>query len=191
MTNKLFLVISLILILTGVSYGWVEEIDGNWGSFGLTKISESPGHVELNLSLDVIGAEDFIYDGNTYQNIVTRGVFLPANEGAPNLPSYSGTVIIPQGANIRVEVVDYRTRVYQNIIPVPAPEIPFENDDSPLMYEEDQEIYGSSKIYPDNIVQTSAPYQIRGVDVVTFGIIPFQWDPVSHQLTAYPAIKGR
>ncbi len=154
-------------------------------------ISETNSSVELSFHLEGADFEDFLLNGETYQNIVISGVFLPADPGKPNLPGFSRSVAIPQGADAYIEILEVEYEVFEHIVPSPAPVIPNENDDSPLYYPKDLVIYNGTSLYPNEILIISDPWKIRGVDVVTFSLIPFQWDPVTENIKVYTKVKFR
>ena len=74
------------------------------------------------------------------------GVFLPNDEGAPDLPGTSCFIAIPQGASAAFNIVDYRLETFENIDIVPAFRIPKGNDDGPLVYNKNNTIYENNKI---------------------------------------------
>ncbi|MBE0434074.1 hypothetical protein IBX73_11505, partial [candidate division WOR-3 bacterium] len=84
-----------------------------------------------------------------------------------------------------------RTEVYQDIEILPAPNIPFEHDDTPLRYEKDMTIYGRNAYFPSSPVLVSEPMQIRGVDVVIINVTPYQYNPVTKELIVYKDLRFR
>ena len=110
------------------------------------------------------------------------GVFLPNDEGAPNLPGVGKYVAVPVGASARLNIISMRTETYSGIEIAPAPRIPFENDDSPLHYEKNMAIYGQDAFYPASPIIISDLQKMRGVDIVMLGVTPFQYNPVTKEL---------
>ena len=154
----------------------------------LTTIQDYTAGIDLYFNLGEYTIQPQVIDGHYYDQIIASGIYLPPDAGSPDFPSLTRSIAIPQGAQVIVEVTDYRTQQYENITPVPAPVIPRGDDDNPLVYHQNPEIYHSGNLYPMEIVMSSTPYEIRGVDVVTFSIVPFQWDPMTKQLTVYTEI---
>ncbi len=116
-------------------------------------------------------------------------VFLPNDEGAPDLPGYSKMIAIPQGATAKINIIASRTETIQNIEIAPAPRIPTEMEDGPLHYEKNNTIYSKDTFYPANPIKLSNTTQIRGVDVVTLGITPFQYNPATKELIIIRDVK--
>jgi hypothetical protein len=184
--------ILIILLLTVTFANQVVTFDNNWGEHPLFNvISESPRGMEVVFSVHEMVVEDMDVEGVPMQNYGVPGIFLFNNEGAPNLPSTGRYLAIPQGAQAQVTILDSRTEVYHGIEILPAPDIPRGDDDSPLRYVKDMTIYDRNAYYPEDPVVLSPPEKLRGVDVVTLGIAPFQYNPVTKELLVYKDLRIR
>ena len=146
------------------------------------------GGVAVQYVMDRFAIESSEIDGETMQTIVLPGSFLPNNPGAPNLPGVGRTIAVPQGAAVTLTITAIETRTYRDLNLAPAAPIQFENDDSPPQYRKDFAIYGTDAVYPESPVVVSALSQMRGVDVVTVGVTPFQYNPVTGELTVIERI---
>ncbi|MBD3169045.1 MAG: hypothetical protein GF307_06150, partial [candidate division Zixibacteria bacterium] len=109
---------------------------------------------------------------------------------APNLPGDGRGIAIPRGATATLTILDSETEVIDNIEIAPAPPIPLETDDSPPVFEKDPSIYNRNAYYPNSPVLLSEPKKLRGVDFVTLGITPFQYNPVTKQLVVFKNIRA-
>jgi len=116
------------------------------------------------------------------QTVTAKGVLLQNNEGAPNLPTYSNYIAVPQGAKVVAKIIRKQTEEVNDILIAPSPIIPKDNDNSPLVIKKDDKIYSSNQFYPNEIVTISKPSKIRGMDVVLVAISPFQYNPVTNQM---------
>jgi hypothetical protein len=88
-------------------------------------------------------------------------------------------------------VIAIRTEVINNIDIAPAPRIPKDDESGPLEYWKEERIYSQDAPYPAEPVKVSSLMKIRGLDAVMLGITPFQYNPVSRQLTIYRDLKVR
>jgi hypothetical protein len=189
MRRGLCLVVLLFVVAFSASN---VSFDNNWGKNPLFNlVSESPAGVEVIFSVHKVVVEEQMIDGILMKHFSVPGIFLPNDEGAPNLAGTGRYIAIPQGGQARVTVLDSRTEVYHNVEIAPAPHIPFENDNSPLRYKKDIRIYGRNAYYPEIPVKLSEPFKMRGVDVVILGITPFQYNPVTKDLIIYKDIRVR
>jgi len=194
MRKNTFVMLSVFIFLLFVSQSVFSEtirFQGNWGNPGVSLISSSNQGVEIVYSLQEMSLDKMTLEGEEMYNISIPGVWLPNDEGAPNLPGLGKYVAFPQGATVELQVVSVRKEVYENIEIAPAPNIPLDIDDSPLVYKKDSNIYTNNAYYPVQPVKVSKPMKMRGVDVVVLGITPFQYNPVTKELIVYKDIRVR
>jgi hypothetical protein len=156
---------------------------------GFQLINQGFSGVELRYSIKEMALNEIVVDGQPMQVIQIPGVILPNNAGAPNLPGIGRSIAIPEGATASFRIVSFEREVLQNIELAPAPVIPFENDNSPLIIKKDPEIYNRNAYYPESPVMLSEPREMRGVDYVILGITPFQYNPVTKELIIYHDIQ--
>ena len=175
------LLVIAILLPSGLN---AEEVRYNdsWSDQGLTLVESEKSGVNIIHSLTSFTFTDVQVNGEDMKVINMPGVFLPNDEGAPNLPGVGEYVAVPVGASATLNIINMRTETYTGIEIAPAPRIPFENDDSPLHYEKNMAIYGQDAFYPASPVMISDLQKMRGVDVVMLGVTPFQYNPVTKEL---------
>jgi len=179
----LFFIMSLSAYNADVSYS------DSWEKHGLTIDEQNTNSLKLNYSINNFKFDEMMIESENLTNIHLPGVFLPNDEGMPNLPGMSKYVAIPQGAEVKLNIIDYRVESYLDIDIAPAPRIPLETEDGPLEHKKNSKIYSTNAYYPKNFVQLSKPGKLRGVDVVMLGVTPFQYNPVTKELLIYRDIK--
>jgi hypothetical protein len=151
-----------VFLLTAAFANDVVTFDNNWGEHPLFNvISENPNGMEIVFSVHEMVVEDMDIDGAPVQNYGVPGIFLFNEEGAPNLPSTGRYIAIPQGAQAQLTVLDSRTEVLHDIEILPAPHIPSGDDDSPLHYVKNMDIYSRNAYYPEAPAVLSSPQKIR------------------------------
>ncbi len=183
--------VCIALMLPMTASAEVITFDGAWSEAGFNLISQDASSVELIFSVPVMELSEIEIDGEMMHNVNIPGVILPNNAGAPDLPGTGRYIALPQGAQAVLEIIDFRTEVIPNMNIAPAFEIPIETDDSPLKYEKDLSIYNVNANYPAEPVMMSELTQMRGVDVVIVGITPFQYNPMTGDLTVYKDVHVR
>ncbi len=157
----------------------------SWHNEGISLAGASSMGVEINFSTKQFQMDDIDINGSVMKKIVLPGVFLPNDEGAPDLPGLSKYIAVPQGAQVTFSITASRTEHYSNIDVAPAPRIPLETENGPLYYKKNDGLYSRNSFYPENPVIMSSPMQIRGVDARIIGITPFQYNPVTRELIVY------
>ncbi len=167
--------------LTGQTVSYLDS----WSQQGFSIQEESASGVTINYSLTDFTMVDINIDGIVSKSIKIPGVFLPNDEGAPDLPGNGRYIAIPQGAEAVLNIKALRKEVIENVEIAPAPNIPIDSDPTPQKYEQDQKIYSTNQYYPLEPIQLSEKLNIRGVDAVMLGITPFQYNPVTKELIVY------
>ena len=169
----------------------VVSYQDSWGDPGFTLDMENPGGVQINFSITQFEIKEIDIDGMPMKTLHLPGIFLPNNEGEPDLPGTGRYIALPQGADASIEIVSSRTDHFTNIEIAPAPKIPLDTDVGPLQYKKDLNVYNQNNFYPESPVILSTPKKVRGVDARLVGITPFQYNPVTKELIVYRDIKVR
>ncbi len=127
------------LIMLGQSLtGQTVSYPDSWNQQGFSLQEESASGVTINYSLTDFTMVDINIDGIVSKSIKIPGVFLPNDEGAPDLPGNGRYIAIPQGAEAVLNIIALRKEVIENVEIAPAPNIPIDSDPTPQKYEQDQ-----------------------------------------------------
>ncbi|HRY31557.1 MAG TPA: C25 family cysteine peptidase [Bacteroidales bacterium] len=192
MTNKTRLLLALLtscLFIQAYSQQIISYSDQR-DREGLQVISMNEQGIEVSFDLSTLTIGDLTVEGENMKTLEIPGVFLPNDEGCPNLPGTGRYIAMPAGAIASLEILEVMTEVIPNIAVAPAPRIPKENEDG-LEYRKNEKVYSQDALYPAQFIQVSEKSNIRGVDVVMLGITPFQYNPVSKTLTVYKHVRAR
>jgi hypothetical protein len=190
--NRYFSIFAVsFLLLFGIKAN-AEKVTytDSWGQQGVSIKAQNALGVNVNISISGFSLDTRAINGESMQEISLDGIFLPNGEGAPNLPTLSKYVAVPQGATASLEIVRQRAETFQNIEMAPAPRIPLESERGPLQYNRDFSIYGKNAFYPTQPFNISGNMKIRGLDVVMLSITPFQYNPITKELVVYRDIEG-
>ena len=123
------------------------------------------------------------------QFITLAGVHIANTAGAPDLPSGSTFVAIPNGATPSIRLVNAKTKTLSNVDLIPAPQPQLDDDNSPAVYQKDMSIYGRNAFYPATPYNISEVMTVRGVEMVQVGVMPFQYNPVTKELIVYEDLE--
>ncbi len=187
--STIFAVLVISFLITTFLNAELISYSDSWGESGFNLTWENPSGIEIVFSVNDFNFEDKLIEGNSMKAIQLPGTILPNNEGAPDLPGLSRMIAIPNGANASFQILSSRTEIFSNIEITPAPKIPADTDNSPLVYQKNETIYSKNAKYPENPVILSQPQKIRGFEIVMLGITPFQYNPVTKELIVYRDMK--
>jgi len=181
MKKTLLIVLTLMacIMLQAQEYRFNNEPNG----FSIS--NRKNNQLTLRHNLGAVTIEDANRAEVQGQIITLAGVYTANTAGAPNLPSSSTFVALPNGATASITMVSSKTKVISNVDLIPAAVPQLDNDDSPAVYQKDANIYGRNAFYPESPYILSETTTIRGVQVVEVGIMPFQYNPVTKELIIY------
>ena len=191
-TNFLRFVIIALLMLgmtTALTAQEVRTFQFNHGKTGIQMIEQTRGNVSIEYTIDEMSLKSFTYNGEEMQTIGIADLSLPNAKGLPNVPSYSRTIAIPQGAQAVLHVVSYEQQVIKNVNVEPSLGVQMENEEPDMNYTKDMKVYSNNALYPAEFASISAPSQIRGVDVVNISINPVRFNPVTKEAIVYHNIE--
>jgi len=163
---------------------------GSWGTPGISVQSLNENSISLNFSITEFSLEDFRADETILKQVMLPGHFMHNEAGAPDLPGKTYFIALPTGASVQLIISDFRTDTIEGVDIVPAPVIPVDISQEPLVYEQNPLIYSADQFYPAEPVTVSGITQMRGVDVALIGIMPFRYNPVKKQLIVYRDLKA-
>ena len=146
-----------------------------------SKLRDSNG-ISIGLRLDSYEVTSLDYRGEAMHEISLSGIFIPNDEGMPNLPRISRFIAVPKGAEVIVSVKRMDTKTLQNINIAPALRIQAIPEEPVTDYVKNTQVYERNEFYPQNVYEVSEITSLRGVNTVILGITPFQFNPVSKEL---------
>jgi Peptidase family C25./Propeptide_C25. len=159
------------------------------GPQGLTMTSHNRSGVSINYSINELNLNSLNYKGEEMSEISISSFQIPNDEGLPNLPRESRFFAIPQGAKAVLNVISCEKSVIKNVNLAPALKIQSDNDEPDMNYVKDAKVYSTNAAFPEKPFELSEPISLRGVDAVILGITPFQYNPVTKELTVYSNIE--
>ena len=150
----------------------------------LTITSSDQNHLSIHFDLGDFSIDTIRCEGELMHNITTKGIIVPNEYGMPNLPTFNRFIAIPQGARAVVEVRTTRNECRTGINIVPSIGSQAENEAERPFFK-DPKVYAVNAFYPADNHLVAEPQQLRGVDVIHLGLSPFQFNPVTHELTIH------
>ena len=159
------------------------------GKTGIELKEQTRGNVTLEYNIDEMSLTSFSYKGEEMQAISINDIALPNAKGLPNVPCYSRTIAIPQGAEAVMRVISFEQQVIKDVNIEPSLGIQDENSKPDMNYTKDMVVYNENAYYPAEFATISAPSAIRGVDVVNVSISPVRFNPVTKEAIVYHNVE--
>ena len=148
-------------------------------------IGKSSNSLTIQHHISAFSIEDAQKSDLNGQCITLQGITLPNEAGAPDMPSFSTFVAIPNGATATLSIKSSQKEFLHDIDLTPAPIPQLDNDDSPAVYEKNPAIYNTDAFYPATPYRIVKTLEVRGMNIVQVGVMPFQYNPVTKELIVY------
>ena len=179
----------VFIMLAGLSLTAQTEYRFNNKQDGFSIGNRGNATTTIVHNVSALTIENTDREGAEGQFITLTGVHIANQAGAPDLPSSSTFVAIPNGAQPSIKMVNAKTKTIKDVDLIPAPEPQLDNDNSPAVYQRDMSIYGHDAFYPATPYNISEVMTVRGVEMVQVGVMPFQYNPVTKELVVYEDLE--
>jgi len=182
--------ITLSLVLL-VSFFWLTagswtQVDGNQVEASkLTLVQSSATATTLQYNLSGYYFENINTDrGEAIKIKLEEGAPILL-AGAPDLPLMATSLIIPNKAKMKVNIVSSEYKEYRNILVAPSKgNLTRDIDPGTIPYAFGKQ-YGTDAYYPGELATLRDPYIIRDFRGQTVLVQPFQYNPVTKTLRVY------
>ena len=187
MKNIYSLLFSVLIILPAAAKEWVtlKPVNAKAGVEALTS--------DINSTVLKATATGYFKEqvatprGNAFV-ISTKASYAMLIKGAPDLGKFSTSVIIPDRAKMKVEVVSSSYTEINNIDVAPSKGNLYRNIDPssvPYFY---GEAYSRNEFFPGKLAELNSPFILRDFRGQSVWVYPFQYNPVTKTLRVYDEI---
>ncbi|WP_462280855.1 C25 family cysteine peptidase, partial [Salinivirga cyanobacteriivorans] len=185
----------LILVFSVIGLGQLNaqnleilsENGNTQNEFTLTNSSEKT--IELNFQLNSYWMSE-VQTPNGAENIIkAMGSSRILEAGAPDLPKFSTTMIIPDLANMDVKIVDSKYIEIENVDVAPSKGNLLRNQDPDKVPFKYGDVYTKDEFFPHNIATLQKPFIARDFRGEALWLYPVQYNPVQKTLRIYTSIE--
>ena len=111
------------------------------------------------------------------------------NKGAPDIPKYSRSIIIPDDAKMQYEILSSKYIDYENVLIAPSKgNFTRKINPNSVMHEFGNE-YDKNEFYPGSLVELQSPYVLRNLRGQAVDIRPIHYNPITKILRVYESIE--
>ncbi len=179
--KKFFLVIlEIVLALTCFS----EEITINEYEFNVNVISSNEVQTIIEYNFGSFERIPIEIDGETYFRLSLNRESETYEKGHPELPKITRSIIIPDDAKMKINVVEKDYVEYQMKI-IPSKGILYRDINPAEVPYEFSEAYQTDNFYPQNLACSNAPYILRDFRGLAVHAYPFAYNPFTQTLRVY------
>jgi len=155
------------------------EFQENKQNKGFKIESSNKSAIVLTHAVHSFQLQDIEIEGEMMKQLQYGLSVIPSQEGAPDLQAVGRYVLIPNGAQVSIKVINEEIVSYQNIDIAPAAAIPFDTEETIPAVKGPS--YQKDAFFPSEVYQSTLT-QVRGMTLAMIGISPFQYNPITKEL---------
>jgi gingipain R len=128
---------------------------------------------------------------NTLEYINFKSTFKNTTDilGAPALPKFSASILVPDRGNVNIEILYGDFYEIENVNVLPSKGNLKRNVNPSKIEYEFGETYTKDAFYPGNLAKISNPFILRAERGVNITVFPYQYNPISKIIRVYENIQ--
>lgn len=184
--RNLFVAVGFILLTLGINaQTWMPINQGQQSAAHVELINGNPSGSSFTVELDGFMLQPVSTPRGEAFTVSVEGATPLLEQGMPDLPKITTSLIIPDAANMQVSVINSEYRDFENIEIAPS-KGNFTRDinpaDVPYSY---SRVYDINRFYPYENATLRDPYILRDYRGQTVVVQPFVYNPVTKVLRVY------
>jgi hypothetical protein len=194
MKNKILLCLSISFLINTVCLA-------QWVSLDKNSLPDSKPNVQL-ISDDITGTvikvelpgfriKEFNAEGKTYKTIDIGSLGITSDVGFPEIPHIAKILAIPDQGTISVEVIETGTTQIIKGINIPPVRGSWFEGKPETPYLENALAYGSTDVYPNEMVIVEDPVIFRDFRIARVSIFPIRYSPAKREIEAVTSLTIR
>ncbi|MAE08768.1 MAG: hypothetical protein CL661_08430 [Bacteroidetes bacterium] len=185
MKRFLSLVLMIAAFLSLNATDWIELKNEGQASENIKLVSSDVNTSMVHFSMNGFWKNDVETSRGTAWLISAENSGSNLKLGAPNLPVFATSLIIPNQANMQMKIVSSQYEEFQDVLIAPSKgNLVRTVDPSSIPYEFGKQ-YSVDLYYPGEVGNLREPYIVRDFRAQTVLIYPMQYNPISKTLRVY------
>jgi len=184
--KKIGLLITIIAFISTINASeWVNIKSNTPNSPKITLLNSNITTSVIQLNLDGFSLSDVNINGLTTNSITINKCTPLLKAGAPEVQKITTSLIIPDDANMSVNIISSKYNEYKDIVLTPSKGNLYRDiNPDDIDYEFGNE-YNTDSFYPGKIAELRNPHIMRNHRGQTVVIYPIQYNPVTKILRVY------
>ncbi len=185
MKKVLFIAIILIAFINTKAGEWITVTSDQPAEADITLVSSQITHSTLQFKLEGFWKNEVATDRGEAWLISLEDGIPSLVQGAPDLPVFSASLVVPDNARMKVNIISSNYVEYTDVLMAPSKgNLTRDIDPATVPYTFGKQ-YNENTFYPGNLAKINTPYIIRDVRGQAVHFQPFQYNPVNRTLRVY------
>jgi PKD repeat protein len=184
--KKIFLLSLLIIAgISGIASNWISISSALPAPAKTQLVSSDIQRSQVHFRMDGFNLREVQTPRGTAYSVSLEKATPILQEGAPDVPKLTASVIIPDRAMMNIRIVSSSYKDYTGMDIAPSKGVIMRDiDPSTVPFRYGRE-YNMDKFFPGNLSDARDPFIIRDLRGQTMIIYPFQYNPVTKTLRVY------
>jgi len=152
-------------------------------------LSSQENMISMRHTLQQRDAEYTQIDNQNFQDFTKSNKVTTMTVGAPAIPYFTESVIVPNSGEISLEIEHDGFIDYLNVNVIPSKGHLKRNIDPSTVPYTFGSVYSTDAFYPGRIAELSTPFNLRNTRGVTVSVSPYQYNPVTKTLRVYTNVR--
>lgn len=189
MKNILLILLVFFTIVSLNASDWIKVQSDQSAAAEINLVNSNIQSSTVQFTLDGFWKTEVETDMGTAWKINVDGGASMLKKGAPDLPVFSTSLIIPDQSSMKVEVISAEYMEIENVLVAPSKgNFTRDIDPSTVAYEYGK-YYDRDGDFPGKLAKLNAPYIVRDYRGQALRIQPFQYNPVTKVLRVYYSVE--
>ncbi len=185
MKKLLFIAIIVMTYVAAQASDWVKVTSDQPARADITLISSQINRSTVHFTLDGFWKDMIETDRGTAWTLSLDNDARLLVKGAPDLPIFSASLVVPDRAHMKVNVTSSKYIEFNDVLIVPSKGNLTRNIDPATVPFYFGAEYENNAFYPGDLATINKPYIIRDVRGQSVHFQPFQYNPVTGVLRVY------
>lgn len=176
-----FVIVLVVILMIALSIplpNLADVLSKHTNLVSVTIRQQSSSHISLTIDTEIIEIIPIEINEHQFHRIRFDAEHTLQNEGYPEIPFVSRSILIPQGAEVSLEIENVISHIEENISPIISPRLV---DGEIEAVELNQQLSLSDSFFPKHPIELGEISVLRGYTIINLRFYPVQTKSVSGQ----------
>ncbi len=195
LATKVSLLLLVLLSATALAANTIKVSDAN---SGITILGHDPTGMTIRVDVGELEIVPVTTRAGEFTVLSAKGLDLSSRVGEPALPTANQLIAVPEGAELKAEVLSTETAEYDlatygvtSVIMPAQPSLSKSDDPNSVPFEFKQAVYQQAGYYSLPVTSTSIEGVMRGLRVAHVSVAPIEYDATTNRIRVQKQVTVR
>ena len=188
MRSKLLVAAFLVLFVTLPAVAEIIDLGTSFKDVSVQVLESNDQRTVIKYNIGSFNQESVKIEGDTYYQLRLNDESFLLNEGEPELPRVCRSIIIPNDAQMEINILEKEYVDFDNSLIIPSKGNLKRNVNPEDVPYEFGPVYETDDFYPQNLAELREPFIMRDYRGTVVDLNAFQFNPAAKTLRVYTSI---